>query len=71
MNKFTTRVRWKFLEMSKSIVVCEIGGTREPDRMEVVRHNMFSLAMPPNPVHRLPNKAFSYFLFCTWPPFLV
>eukprot|EP00118_Oscarella_pearsei_P003517 m.14597 g.14597 ORF g.14597 m.14597 type:complete len:281 (+) comp25848_c0_seq1:151-993(+) len=40
-------------EMSKSIVVCEIGGTREPDRMEVVRHNMFSLAMPPNPVHSI------------------
>ncbi|XP_065828515.1 inositol monophosphatase 1-like [Oscarella lobularis] len=40
-------------EMSKAIVACEVGGTREPDRMAIVRENMFSLAMPPNPVHSI------------------
>ena len=40
------------LELSRALIFSEVGGTREPERMEVVRDNLYSLAMPPDPAHR-------------------
>ena len=40
------------LELCQALVICEVGGTREPERMEVVRDNSYAIAMPPDPAHR-------------------
>ncbi|XP_062501469.1 inositol monophosphatase 1-like [Corticium candelabrum] len=38
-------------ELCQALVICEVGGTREPERMEVVRDNSYAIAMPPDPAH--------------------
>jgi myo-inositol-1(or 4)-monophosphatase len=40
-------------ELSQALICSEVGGTREPERMKVVRDNLFSLAMPPDPAHSI------------------